>query len=128
MTINLATAYRVLDTAFPQQGVTIQVPDKPGRAFKVIAANGEVLGAAFDLQIACQQAVKPYLQEQEKRAKALDKARVEDFKAFMQFLREKHDTEFGEWVSARLEAQPAPSEPGGSEPDPVKLVSVPSPE
>lgn len=98
-------AERILESAYPKQGVTWTRPGGPSGAFKVLKANGEVIGSAFDLRTALRQAVQPALKAEAERRLALDKARTEEFKAFQLFLREKFYAEFVKWVEAKDQSQ-----------------------
>lgn len=119
--IDLKEAQRVLEAAYPMQGVTVEQNTGGGGCYKVRKSDGEVIGSAFDLQTACRQAVQPALKAEAQRRLDLDKARVEDFKAFMQFLRERFTDEFNEY-KARPDTEA--SKPVGLQPDPTRLVSL----
>ena len=118
--ISLEEANRVLEAAYPKQGVTVKQPIALG-AYKVIKANGEVIGSAFDLRQACQQAVRPALEVEAKRRLAESEAKTKDFILFQQFLRERFTDEFNAF-KARVADQS--SEPSRAEPDSPRLVSL----
>ncbi len=121
--ITIAEANRVLEEAYPLQGVTINLPAGPSSAYKITKANGEVLGQAFDLLTATRQAVTPALKVEAQKRLDLDKARTAEFIAFQQFLREKFSEEFSEYVQAKNAAnQPTTSDPVRAADDQPRLV------
>ena len=101
-TISRPEAEKVLKMAFPVNTPTIE--HTPKGAFHIVDKDGKRLGSAFDLRIACQQAVKPILEKASARSQELAQAKEQEFRDFMQFLREKHDAEFDQWRQERLDA------------------------
>lgn len=119
----LADAERVIEAAFPKQGVRIEHTAKG--SFKVIKANGEVIGAAFDLTEAMKQACRPILKAEAQRRIDLANAQTEEFKDLIIFLKEKHAAEFNTWrEERRAKAEAATSGATGAEPDSPQLVQV----
>ncbi len=115
-------ADRILESAYPKQGVTWAKPGGPTGAYKVLKANGEVIGSAFNLRDALRQAVQPALKAEAARRLEEDKAKTELFKAFHLFLREKFNDEFVQWVEAKNQSQA--SNGVGTANDPPRLVSL----
>jgi len=124
MTISLEEANRVLEAAYPHQGVSVKAP-VGGGAYKVLKTNGEVIGSAFNLEAACKQAVMPALKEEAARRAAADKARTAEFILFQKFIQERFASEFTEWKQTR--AAPEASEPPGAPHGEPRLVSLLSP-
>lgn len=107
MKITYEEANHLLEVAFPKQGVTFRKPEGPSGAYKVLKANGEVIGQAFDLRTALRQAVQPVLKQEAQRRLDEDAAKVQDFKDFHRFLRERHNDEFEQWKQGQLDANAA---------------------
>ncbi len=94
--MDLKEAERVLEAAFPHQGVTVKVMAKG--SYQVTKANGEVIGAAFDLQKALQQACRPILDAEHRRLQDESKVKTLLFVQFQKFLQERFADEFQAWV------------------------------
>lgn len=125
--LSLAEAEKVIEQAYPKQGVTIQIPNGPSGCYKIVRANGEVIVSSFNLLQACRSAVEPlFAAEKKKRAEAIE-VNVQDFKDFIAFLREKHADEFDKWReyrNAEADSGPEAGDPVRPQPDPPRLVSV----
>ncbi len=120
--LTLEQAEKVIEQAFPTQGVTISRPKGSQGTWNVTKANGEVIGKAFDLLAACRQAVQPVLKAEAQRRIDLERAKTQEFKDFLQFLRERFNDDFAAWLTARA---PAPADgASGSEPRPEQLVQL----
>jgi hypothetical protein len=129
VSLDLAEAEKILEAAFGKGKVQLIWPDKPGRAFKVVEiatkmveiATQKMLSQEYDLRTALQQAVKPVLIAAKR---TLDAQQIEEFKSFMQFMRERFADEFKQWKEAQAAA--AASRSAGSQPDSEQLVSLAS--
>lgn len=122
--MDLIEANRVIEAAFPMQGVTIQQPGGPTGTFKVVRANGEIIGQAFNLTAALRQACKPVLDAARARALEVGKEREKEFVLFMSFLRERFNDEFVAYREAHeSRAEAASGDPSGPEHDQARLVS-----
>lgn len=116
----VADAEKIIEAAFPKQGVRLE--HTPKGSFKVIKASGEVIGAAFDLTEALKQACRPILKaEAQRRIEEADE-KTALFIDFQKFLMEKHNDEFTAWRETK--AVNAPSIAAGSESDEKRLVSI----
>lgn len=127
--LTLEQANDILEQAFPKQGVSIKIPSGPSGAYKVLAADGKVLGSAFDLLRATRQACEPIFKAEKLKRAEEDRAKLQDFKDFMQFMRERFTDEFDEWRDARAEATEAaaglaPDAVVGTELGETRLVSL----
>lgn len=112
--IDLVEGTKVLESAFPMQGVTIQKPGGPSGAYKIVRPNGEVIGSAFNLKTALQQACQPVLEKAKAEAMERAREREREFVLFMSFLRERFNDEFVAYREAhegRAEAAPEPAAP-----------------
>lgn len=123
-------AERVLKQAFPIDTPTIEKNGVAG-AWHIKDKDGNRIGSAFSLRIACQQAVKPYLDAEAKKLMAESEAKKQEFMDFMVFLKEKHRDEFDAWRNLRklrVEAEAALADSarndGGAQPDPKQLVHL----
>jgi choline dehydrogenase-like flavoprotein len=126
--ISIEEAERVLKVAYPKDTPTIT--KTPKGSYKITDLKGNLIGAAFDLKTACRQAVQPVLKNQAARMVEEQKAKEQEFRDFMEFLREKHNAEFDGWRDARrlaaeaAEADAPVSEPKRDEPDQEQLVHL----
>jgi len=120
--MNLTEAERILEVAFPMQGVTITTTDRG--TYQIKRPNGELIGSAFDLRKALEQACKPVLEAEAKRLLAEGEAKKREFVMFMAFLREKFDAEFLEYRTKNTPVADPASNAGGTQPDPARLVSI----
>ncbi len=120
--MNLIEAARVLEAAYPLQGVT--VTQTPKGTYKVTTAAGEQLGCALDLTAALRQAVTPVLEAEHKRVTEENAFRQKIALAFQTFLMEKFNAEFTEYCKSKAEAAVAAGQPAGPSPDPKLLVSL----
>jgi hypothetical protein len=118
--LSIEEAERVIEAAFPRQGVTVEKPT-PGRgSFRITKANGEIIGAAFDLRTACQQACRPLLKKEAARILEESEEKKREFVLFMAFLREKYNDEFLAYrEAAYAEAEAKAGNPTGPQPDPA---------
>lgn len=123
-------AERVLKQAFPVDTPTIEKNGQAG-AWHIYDKDRNRIGSAFSLKVACQQAVKPWLEAEAKRLMADSEAKKQEFMDFMVFLKEKHRDEFDAWRSVRklraeAEAQLADParDPGRAQPDQKQLVHL----
>jgi hypothetical protein len=112
-------AQKVLDAAFPGQGVTWK---REGHAAVVRTLDGTVIGKAFSVEAALKEAVKPVLEAAAIKARDSQREKENEFRLFMQFLRTSHDAEFKLFLAAQ--AAVAPSDNVGAEPLQKLLVQV----
>lgn len=123
-------AERVLKQAFPENTPTIEKIGVSG-AWHIKDKDGNRVGSAFNLRVAVQQAVRPFLEQEAKKLLATQEEKKQEFMDFMGFLKEKHRDEFDQWravqrLKREAEAQIADSarNDGGAQPHPKQLVHL----